>query len=126
MDLIKKLVNLIKINKLGKPLFDRVYMIDIYCTEVSVFLRSIIEEWNRPVHLWLKDCIHARIPFSTQVKIIITFLVSAAWHGFYPLYFASFLLYSFGTVIYHYVYKMFLKHKFLRKPIFYVLQSYYF
>ncbi len=100
------------------------YMIDIYCTEVGVFLRSIIEEWNRPVHLWLKQCIHSRMKVSSNVAIFVTFLVSAIWHGFYPLYFGSFLFYSIGTVNFNYIYKMFVKHKFLRTPVLYICQSY--
>lgn len=104
---------------------DKLRMIDIPCTETSVFLRSIIEEWHIPIHLWLKNCIHMRINGNSQVKIFITFFVSAAWHGFYPLYFGSFLFYSVGTVNFNFMYKMFVIHKSLRKPIFYIIQSYF-
>jgi len=98
-------------------------MIDIYCTEISVFLRSIIEEWNRPIHLWLKECIHSRLRMRNSFKIFIAFFVSAIWHGFYPLYFASFLFYTIGTVNFNYIHKQFVKYKFLRQPIFYILHS---
>lgn len=107
----------------GKPRFNRVYMIDIYCTEAGVFLRSIIEEWNRPVHIWLKYCIHTRVGGGSKLKIFATFCMSAVWHGFYPLYFGSFLFYSVGTVNFNFIYKMFVLHKALRRPIIYVLQS---
>eukprot|EP01022_Parablepharisma_sp_SALTPOND_P001349 TRINITY_DN106150_c0_g1_i1.p2 TRINITY_DN106150_c0_g1~~TRINITY_DN106150_c0_g1_i1.p2 ORF type:complete len:424 (+),score=9.45 TRINITY_DN106150_c0_g1_i1:466-1737(+) len=111
--------------KTGEPKHDRLCMINIYCTEISVFLRSIIEEWHIPVQYWLKHCIHMRLKGSSQVKIFLTFFVSAAWHGFYPLYFGSFLFYSVGTVNFNYIYKMFVIHKFLRQPLLYVAQSYY-
>lgn len=112
--------NLHSILYLGKQKYDRIYMIDIFCTELCVFQRSIVEEWNRPVQLWLKNCIHRRIPCSPLGKMFVTFLFSAIWHGCYPLYIYGFLFYSITTVNFNYIYKMFVVYKFLRTPIFYL------
>eukprot|EP00831_Metopus_contortus_P024928 TRINITY_DN21626_c0_g1_i2.p1 TRINITY_DN21626_c0_g1~~TRINITY_DN21626_c0_g1_i2.p1 ORF type:complete len:187 (-),score=36.83 TRINITY_DN21626_c0_g1_i2:50-610(-) len=44
-------------------------------------------------------------------------------HGFYPLYFFSFLFYFVGTVNFNFIFKMFVKYQYLRKPWFYILQG---
>jgi len=108
-----------------QPNFDKISMINIYSTELSVFLRGIIEEWHKPAQIWLKECIHSRLNVSHKLKNPITFLMSAIWHGFYPLYFFSFTFYYVGTTNFNFIYKMFTKYKFLRTPVIYVSQSYY-
>ncbi len=107
----------------GHPRFNKVYMVDIFCAECSVFLGSVIDEWHRPVRLWLKYCIHMRIRGNSQAKMFFTFFVSAAWHGYYPLYFGAYLFYSVGTINFNFIYKMFLLHKSLRRPVFHVIQA---
>lgn len=108
-----------------QPKFDKISMINIYCTELSVFLRSIIEEWHKPVQQWLKECVHSRIREESKRKYFVTFFMSALWHGFYPLYFYSFFYYSIGTINFNYIYKLFITHKFLRTPLIYIAESYY-
>ena len=105
-----------------KPKFDRIYAIDIPYIELGVFHRSTVEEWNRPVHLWLKGCIHTRIVANPYLKTFITFFVSAIWHGFYPMFFYIFAFYSITTTNYSFIFKQFLNYKWLRSPIFYWLQ----
>ncbi len=108
--------------KSGKPKFDKLYSMDIHSIELGIFHRSTVEEWNRPVHLWLKWCIHMRINTNTYLKTFITFFISALWHGFYPMYFYGFAFYSISSMNYHYIYKLFLQNKSLRNPFFYLLQ----
>eukprot|EP00826_Nyctotherus_ovalis_P049143 TRINITY_DN5886_c0_g1_i1.p1 TRINITY_DN5886_c0_g1~~TRINITY_DN5886_c0_g1_i1.p1 ORF type:complete len:377 (-),score=54.73 TRINITY_DN5886_c0_g1_i1:198-1328(-) len=108
-----------------QPTFDKVSMINIYSTELSVFLRGIIEEWHKPAQIWLKECVHSRLHVHYRLKNPLTFLMSAIWHGFYPLYFFSFTFYYVGTTNFNFIYKMFITHKFLRTPLIYVAQSYY-
>jgi len=104
-----------------KPKHNRIYGMDIYCTEFGVFHRSTVEEWNKPVQNWLKYCIHTRIDANPFVKMFITFFVSALWHGFYPMYFFGFAFYTISATNYQYIFKQFVNNKVIRNPIFYIL-----
>eukprot|EP00826_Nyctotherus_ovalis_P049798 TRINITY_DN6041_c0_g1_i2.p1 TRINITY_DN6041_c0_g1~~TRINITY_DN6041_c0_g1_i2.p1 ORF type:complete len:303 (+),score=48.57 TRINITY_DN6041_c0_g1_i2:401-1309(+) len=106
------------------PKFDKMRMTDIPSTEFSVFLKNITDEWNRPTRLWLKDCIHVRIHANVVAKVFITFVASALWHGFYPVYLMAFSLYAVAVVNTKFTYKMCMLHKAWRNPIFYIAQAY--
>ena len=55
--------------------------------------------WNRTVHLWLKYNLFTRTinidmkPFKNNMNLssLLTFVVSAIWHGYYPTYYFTFL-----------------------------------
>lgn len=55
--------------------------------------------WNRTVHLWLKYNLFTRAinidmkPFKNNMNLssLLTFIVSAIWHGYYPTYYFTFL-----------------------------------
>lgn len=55
--------------------------------------------WNRTVHLWLKYNLFTRAinidmkPFKNNMNLssLLTFVVSAIWHGYYPTYYFTFL-----------------------------------
>jgi lysophospholipid acyltransferase len=54
-----------------------------------------IESWNHQIHLWLKYQINLRfinnkMAFIQKNRIMLTYFVSAAWHGWYPVYFLAF------------------------------------
>eukprot|EP01022_Parablepharisma_sp_SALTPOND_P008320 TRINITY_DN135639_c0_g1_i1.p1 TRINITY_DN135639_c0_g1~~TRINITY_DN135639_c0_g1_i1.p1 ORF type:complete len:540 (-),score=1.53 TRINITY_DN135639_c0_g1_i1:146-1765(-) len=108
-----------------KPKFDKVYSMDIDSTEFGIFHRAVVEEWNRPVQFWLKWYIHTRVNGNPYLKTFFTFFVSAVWHGFYPMYFFGFAFYSVSSTNYNFIYKLFVRNKALRKPIFYWLQYLY-
>jgi len=48
--------------------------------------------WNHTVHNWLKNHVQERIEVKGTAKTVIVMMVSAFWHGFYPMYYISFLL----------------------------------
>jgi len=100
-------------------------MMDIPSIELGVFFRSTVEQWNRSVHLWLKYCIHTRLQWNTTAKIFLTFIVSAYWHGHYIVYYIAFIYYAIVTMNLNYVYKLFIKYEFLRKPIFHIILTYF-
>jgi lysophospholipid acyltransferase len=74
---------------------------NVYQIEVNLSIRTRIQYWNRTVHLWLKYHVYMRLinlkirPFykNKAAASLITFMISAFWHGFYPLYYLFFFLY---------------------------------
>lgn len=70
--------------------------IGVYLTnaETAPNVNYFLANWNYRVHVWLKHYVQERIveqgkrPNSTQYLTI--FMISAFWHGFYPLYYAAF------------------------------------
>jgi len=107
-----------------QPKFDKMRMTDIISTELCVFLKTLADEWNRPAQLWLKECIYTRMHANVVLKVFITFIISALWHGFYPVYILAFCLYAIAVVNTKYTYKMCTLHKAWRKPAFFITQSY--
>lgn len=69
----------------------------IWGIEFSFRVKDFLDAWNVSVHKWLKYYVFLRMLDSTkrggvQLKpILITFLVSAVWHGFYPGYYFFFV-----------------------------------
>jgi len=70
----------------------------VYIWEIETAASPIemLRFWNHQVHLWLKFYIMARVtPTGKRPGLfenMITFLVSALWHGFYPFYYIMFFL----------------------------------
>jgi lysophospholipid acyltransferase len=78
----------------GNGKWDKV--IGVYWKEIE-FGTSVIEllrAWNHQVHLWLKFYVQCRLvdpgQRATFAQSMITFIVSAFWHGFYPSYYIMF------------------------------------
>jgi len=85
-------------NKQSK--WDLVDPIKIWNVETATSLRVTMVNWNHQTHLWLKHYIYFRICPEKQLQTnksksmfaeIITYIVSAIWHGFYPGYYISFI-----------------------------------
>ena len=102
-----------------QPLFDRFYVIDILCVELSVFSSAVTEAWNHSTHMWLKRYVYFRMNrvINRDLALYLTYIVSALWHGFYPAYLHGFLLYAIITENHKDIYKMCLKYKIMRSPI---------
>jgi lysophospholipid acyltransferase len=81
--------------------FDRVENCVIREIEIESNPKKRMQFWNRTVHLWLKYNLFLRLlnvekkPFKNNKGLasLITFMVSAFWHGFYPLYYVFFFLF---------------------------------
>ena len=91
--------------------FYRIESCSVYHIEFNHNIRTRIQYWNRTVHLWLKYYVYMRL-ISIKSKTffnnkalasLLTFMVSACWHGFYPVYYFFFLQFYFaeqiGTVL---------------------------
>lgn len=61
-------------------------------TETSSSLKLLVENWNVGTALWLRRVCYERSPISPTVM---TYILSATWHGFYPGYYGCFLSLAF-------------------------------
>ena len=81
--------------------FDKIDSCNLKEIELNVNPRVRIQYWNRSVHLWLKYYVflrllnvnHKKFKNNKIVASLITFMISALWHGFYPVYFIFFFEY---------------------------------
>ena len=83
-------------NSVSLPRFDRFYGIDELGVEFSIFANVENECWNHSANMWLKRYIYFRINrvMNKDVAIYVTYMISAFWHGFYPMYFLAFFFYA--------------------------------
>jgi len=101
-------------SKTNKPQWDRVFSIKVKEYELADNPRTQFESWNRSVQIWLKRYVFLRIVNESELKsnpkkasfaANASFMVSALWHGFYPYYYVTFLLFfmiqQFGKTLYN-------------------------
>jgi lysophospholipid acyltransferase len=91
--------------------FDKIESCNIWNIEFHHNVKTRIQYWNRTVHLWLKYYVFLRLinvnkkPFkgNTGLASLITFMISAFWHGFYPIYywhfFEFYLIDQIGSIL---------------------------
>ncbi|KAJ2161870.1 Lysophospholipid acyltransferase [Coemansia sp. RSA 552] len=60
--------------------------------ELGTSLRELIDSWNIGTNTWLRHHVYLRINGSRTRATVLTFLVSAWWHGFYAGYYLTFVL----------------------------------
>jgi lysophospholipid acyltransferase len=78
--------------------FDKIEGCVIRKVEWDVSPKIRIQYWNRTVHLWLKYFVfmrmininHKAFKNNKTAATLVTFMVSAFWHGFYPVYYLFF------------------------------------
>lgn len=51
-------------------------------------MRNAINNWNIGTNRWLREIIYERV--SKRHGTLLTFCLSALWHGFYPGYYVTF------------------------------------
>ena len=78
--------------------FDKILSCSIWDIEFNVSTKTRIQYWNRTVHMWLKYHVFLRLiggkkKLSHSLSSLITFMISAIWHGFYPVYYLFFFAY---------------------------------
>ncbi|KAI8803481.1 MBOAT, membrane-bound O-acyltransferase family-domain-containing protein [Cladochytrium replicatum] len=87
----------------GKARWDRLSNVNIVKLELASNLKEVFDNWNIMTAKWLRQTVYVRIkndalrdttPGGTSrsggLASLATFLVSAAWHGFYPGYYLTF------------------------------------
>lgn len=77
--------------------------INPYDFETAQNTKLLLEAWNKSANRWLKYYVYLRtIPQGkkpTFVSSLVTFMVSALWHGFYPGYYLSFITGAFAQIL---------------------------
>jgi len=80
--------------------------VDIVGIETSTSLRGFWQCWNKRTSSWLRDCIYTRLNCSRPNASLITFAVSAFWHGIFPGYYLTFLTASFFGMVGNKLYRL--------------------
>jgi len=68
--------------------WDLVSNLDIWKLETSLNFKILLDNWNKSTQSWLRRCAYER---TTKNRTVITYILSALWHGFYPGYYLCFL-----------------------------------
>mmetsp|Transcript_30249 Transcript_30249/g.46265 ORF Transcript_30249/g.46265 Transcript_30249/m.46265 type:complete len:217 (-) Transcript_30249:30-680(-) len=80
----------------NKILWDKIVCIEVLGVELTTTPLVMMAKWNHATHLWLKHHVQQRLLKIGQKpglkETLITFTVSAFWHGFYPSYYVMFFL----------------------------------
>lgn len=80
----------------GKPSWDRFENANPWIIETSANLKTTIGHWNVSTNSWLHAYVYRRVQKllgkerTSARASVITYLISAWWHGFYPGYYLSF------------------------------------
>ncbi|XP_048364323.1 lysophospholipid acyltransferase 1 isoform X1 [Sphaerodactylus townsendi] len=69
--------------------------INIWNIETATSLKTYLENWNIQTTAWLKCVCYDRVPWHPTV---LTFILSAVWHGVYPGYYFTFITGMFMTL----------------------------
>ncbi|KAG9393957.1 Membrane bound O-acyl transferase, MBOAT [Carpediemonas membranifera] len=81
----------------GRYVYGKYSNIDIVHFETTPDVRTVTGAWNRGTNRWLKYYIYDRVPAPRAVRTLMTYLMSALWHGFFPGYYVFFLAMALGT-----------------------------
>jgi len=121
-------------NPKGKSFFEKfgkILTVRPWDHEVADNTRDKLEAWNIPNTLWLRNDVYLRLvteeearknPKKASFASNITFMVSAFWHGFYPMYYWVFILLFMIQQISKAFYKLGPMFKWIPAPIAYVLR----
>jgi len=79
----------------GSPKWDLISNIDVIKFELGSNFRNCINSWNIGTNYWLRMIVYDRLPMvntasESTFRTILTFSLSAIWHGFYPGYYVTF------------------------------------
>lgn len=83
----------------GSSNWDRFSNVDILQFELATSLKQSIEAWNKGTNVWLRMMVYDR---TKTYPTLLTYGLSAIWHGFYPGYYLTFLsgaLFTFASRI---------------------------
>jgi len=118
----------------GKNFFDKYGKI-VGARPISVEtadnMRERLEHWNTASQVWLKNYVYLRIvseeearknPKKAAFASNMTFMISAFWHGYYPMYYVSFFIMFFVQQISKTLFKMREKLRWIPEPIGFVLR----
>ena len=94
----------------GEHQWDKFIGVYVYDCETATSSNTFLNKWNYRVHVWLKYYISERLSGKDQrpktSHYLITFMMSAFWHGFYPFYYVTFTFIIFASFAHKEVYNM--------------------
>ncbi|XP_058931557.1 lysophospholipid acyltransferase 1 isoform X3 [Kogia breviceps] len=76
------------VDKNGNFCWDLLSNLNIWKIETATSFKMYLENWNIQTATWLKRVCYERVPWHPTV---LTFILSALWHGVYPGYYFTFL-----------------------------------
>lgn len=76
------------VDKNGNFCWDLLSNLNIWKIETATSFKVYLENWNIQTAIWLKRVCYERVPWYPTV---LTFILSALWHGVYPGYYFTFL-----------------------------------
>jgi lysophospholipid acyltransferase len=87
----------------NKPLWTRMCNVNPLGVETAQNVHEYIGNWNLNTGRWLKNYVYLRVVRQGEKPGVsahlVAFVWSAVWHGFYPTYYVTFVLYSIGGVL---------------------------
>uniref|UniRef100_A0A1B0DAP9 Uncharacterized protein n=1 Tax=Phlebotomus papatasi TaxID=29031 RepID=A0A1B0DAP9_PHLPP len=72
----------------GTAKWDMISNINVIGFEFGTNFRDCINSWNMGTNRWLRMIVYERVP--KKYGTVLTFALSALWHGFYPGYYVTF------------------------------------
>ncbi|XP_068145098.1 lysophospholipid acyltransferase 6 [Drosophila tropicalis] len=75
-------------DKDGNAKWDLISNINVLSFEFASNFRDAINNWNCGTNRWLRTLVYERVP--KKYGTLLTFALSAVWHGFYPGYYLTF------------------------------------
>ncbi|KAI9582424.1 lysophospholipid acyltransferase 1 [Glossina fuscipes] len=75
-------------DKDGNANWDLISNINVLGFEFATNMRDAINNWNCGTNRWLRTVVYERVP--KKYGTVLTFALSAVWHGFYPGYYLTF------------------------------------
>jgi lysophospholipid acyltransferase 1/2 len=75
-------------DKEGSADWELVSNINIWRLETSLNFKILLDNWNKTTQSWLRRYAYERVRNN---RVLITYILSAVWHGFYPGYYLCFL-----------------------------------
>lgn len=75
-------------DKDGNAKWDLISNINVLSFEFASNMRDAINNWNCGTNRWLRTLVYERVP--KKYGTLLTFALSAVWHGFYPGYYLTF------------------------------------
>jgi lysophospholipid acyltransferase 1/2 len=76
-------------NENGTENWDLMSNISVLKFETSLNFKGVIDYWNRTTQSWLRRCAYERT--NNKYRTLVTYVMSAVWHGFWPGYYLTFL-----------------------------------
>ncbi|XP_055916013.1 lysophospholipid acyltransferase 6 [Eupeodes corollae] len=98
-------------DKDGNSKWDLITNINVLSFEFASNFRDAINNWNIGTNIWLRSTVYDRVP--KKYGTMLTFALSAVWHGFYPGYYLTFATGAVFVTAARFARRMF-RHRFQR------------